>query len=316
MSLPKFAFKRNYIYITIAVAFLASLPLWVGGFLRDALILFFLYLAAAEVWGFMAQHAGMVSLGQQIFIGIGGYMTAALCMREGLPLWVSVIVAALIGSGVAAALSFPLLRLRGIYFSIGSFLAAEVIKLIFNSWEYVGAGKGLIFTAAYGISTIEIYYPAMIIALISMSSVFYLYHSKLGFGLRSIGADEDAAASLGVNTFRCKALLFIFSGFITSLVGAINAIHHTYLHPTSAFDILWTVNFLFIAVIGGLGTIIGPVIGSIIFVTLTYLFAMYIGISLLLQGLVALAILLMVPEGIWGFIAKRLRSRIKLREPL
>lgn len=316
MSLPKFEFKRNYIYIIVVIAILASLPMWVGGFLRDALILFFLYLAAAEVWGFMAKHAGMVSLGQQIFIGIGGYMTAVLCMYEGLPLWASVIVASLIGSGLAAALSFPLLRLRGIYFSIGSFLAAEVIKLIFNSWEYVGAGKGLIFVGAYGIPTTVIYYPAMVIGLASMFLIYYLYHSKLGFGLRSIGADEDAAASLGVDTFRCKALLFVFSGFITSLVGAINAIHHTYLHPTSAFNILWTVSFLFVAVLGGLGTIIGPVIGSAIFTALTYLFSMYIGLSLLLEGLVVLAILLVVPGGIWGSIAKKLRYKIKLKEPL
>jgi len=308
--------KRSHVYLIAVIAILALLPLWIGGFMRDALILFFLYLAAAEVWGFMAKHASMVSLGQQIFIGVGGYMTATLCMYEGIPIWASVIVSALIGSGLAGLLSFPLLRLRGIYFSIGSFLAAEVIKLMFNAWEYVGAGKGLIFTVAYGIPTMVIYYPAMVIALFSMFAVYYLYHTKLGFGLRSIGADEDAAASLGVDTFRCKALLFIFSGLVTSLVGAINAIHHTYLHPSSAFSIVWTVSFLFVAVLGGLGTIIGPVVGSAIFTALTYLLSMYIGLSLLLEGLIVLAIVLAVPEGVWGTVVKRLQLRARLKEPL
>jgi branched-chain amino acid transport system permease protein len=306
--------KNYYTYIVIALALLASLPLWVGGFLRDALILFFLYLAAAEVWGFMAKHAGIVSLGQQIFMGVGGYATAVLCMYYGFPLWVSVIIAGLLGSGLAGVLSFPLLRLRGVYFSIGTFLAAEVIRLFFNSWEFVGAGKGLIFKGAYGISTTLIYYPALALGIVSIFSVYFLYHSKLGFGLRSIGADEDAASGLGVNTFKCKALCFILASLITSLVGAVNAIHHTYLNPTSAFSISWTVSFLFVAVIGGVGTIIGPVIGSAIFVGLGYLLSQYLGLSLLLEGLVVLAILIAIPEGVWGVISRKLK--LKLKQPL
>jgi len=286
----------------------------VGGFFRDALILFFLYLAAAEVWGFMAKHAGIVSLGQQIFMGVGGYATTVLCMYYGLPMWAGVIVAGLIGGGLAGILSFPLLKLRGVYFSIGTFLAAEVIRLFFNSWEFVGAGKGLIFRSAYGIPTTLIYYPALVLGLVSMFSSYLLYHSKLGFGLRSIGADEDAASGLGVNTFKCKALCFIFTSLITSFVGAVNAIHHTYLHPTSAFNISWTVNFLFVAVIGGVGTIIGPIIGSAIFVALGYLLSQYLGLSLLLEGLVVLAILIALPEGIWGAVSRKLK--LKLKQPI
>lgn len=303
--------KNYYTYIVIALAFLASLPLWVGGFLRDALILFFLYLAAAEVWGFMAKHAGIVSLGQQIFMGVGGYATAVLCMYYGFPLWASVIIAGLFGAGLAGVLSFPLLRLRGVYFSIGTFLAAEIIRLFFNSWEFVGAGKGLIFKDAYAISTTLIYYPALAIGILSIFLVYFLYHSKLGFGLRSIGADEDAASGLGVNTFRCKASCFTLASLITSLVGAVNVVHHTYLNPTSAFSISWTVNFLFVAVIGGAGTIIGPFIGSTIFVALGYLLSQYLGLSLLLEGLVVLAILIAIPEGVWGVISRKLKVKLK-----
>ncbi|MBS7647451.1 MAG: branched-chain amino acid ABC transporter permease [Candidatus Bathyarchaeia archaeon] len=307
-------FRKQHIYIIVILALMASLPLWVGGFLRDALILILLYLAAAEVWGFMAKHAGIVSLGQQIFMGVGGYTTAVLVMYYGVPMWTSVIIASLIGSLLAAALSFPLLRLRGVYFAIGTFLAAEVIRLFFNGWEFVGAGKGLVFREAYYVSTVILYYPALVLGIFSIFLVYFLYHSKLGFGLRSIGEDEDAALGLGVNTFRCKALCFVLASFVTTLVGAVNAIHHTYLHPTSAFSISWTVNFLFVAVIGGVGTIFGPIIGSVIFVTLGYLLSQYIGLSLLLEGIIVLAILLMLPEGIWGVISRKLR--LKLKPPL
>ncbi|MEM3722718.1 MAG: branched-chain amino acid ABC transporter permease, partial [Candidatus Bathyarchaeia archaeon] len=186
-------FRKQHIYIIVILALMASLPLWVGGFLRDALILILLYLAAAEVWGFMAKHAGIVSLGQQIFMGVGGYTTAVLVMYYGVPMWTSVIIASLIGSLLAAALSFPLLRLRGVYFAIGTFLAAEVIRLFFNGWEFVGAGKGLVFREAYYVSTVILYYPALVLGIFSIFLVYFLYHSKLGFGLRSIGEDEDAA---------------------------------------------------------------------------------------------------------------------------
>jgi len=306
--------KNQYLYIFVILAFLVFLPLWVGGFLRDALILILLYLAAAEVWGFMAKHAGIVSLGQQAFIGVGGYATAVLSMYYGVPMWASVMIAGLMGGGLAAVLSFPLLKLRGIYFSIGTFLVAEVIRLFFNSWEFVGAGKGLIFSTAYYVSTLILYYPALVLGVFSIFLVYYLYHSKLGFGLRGIGGDEDAASSLGVNTFRCKALCFVIASLLTTLVGAVNSIHHTYLHPTSAFSISWTVNFLFIAVIGGVGTIFGPIIGSIIFVALGYMLSQYLGLSLLLEGIIVLAILLTFPEGLWGVISRKLK--LKLKPPL
>lgn len=304
--------KRYCIYIATIFAFLVLFPLWASDFLRDALILTLLYLASAEVWGFMAKHAGMVSLGQQIFIGIGGYATAVLVIYCGMPIWASVIIAGLLGSLLAAVLSFPLLRLRGVYFAIGSLLAAEVIKLLFNSWEFVGAGKGLTFRMAYHVPTVALCYSALILGASSIFLVYFLYHSKLGFGLRSIGEDEDAASSLGVDTFRCKALCFVLSSLITTFAGAINAIHHTYLHPTFSFGISWTVNFLFISVIGGIGTIIGPIVGSVIFVALGYLLSQYIGLSLLLEGIIVLAVLLVFPEGIWGAVSRRLKLKLKI----
>jgi branched-chain amino acid transport system permease protein len=291
---------------------LAALPLCVGGFLREALILILLFLAGAEVWGFMAHYAGMISLGQQIFIGLGGYATAVLCMYYGIPIWGCIFIAGFLGAGLASILSFPLLRLRGMYFSVGTLLTGEVIKLFFNSWEFVGAGKGLTFREAYGTSTIIIYYAALGLCIFSIISIYLLYHSKLGFGLRSTGEDEEAASGLGVNVFKCKALCFIFASFITSLIGAVYVVYHSYLYPASAFSISWTINFLFIAVIGGIGTIAGPVIGSVVFVALGYFLSGYLGLSLLLEGLVVLAILIICPEGIWGIISKKL----KLKPPL
>ncbi|MCS7138053.1 MAG: branched-chain amino acid ABC transporter permease [Candidatus Caldarchaeum sp.] len=300
---------KNYLYVIPVIAFLASVPAWSSQFLIDALVIYLLYLSAAEVWGFMAKNAGLVSLGQQIFIGVGGYTTAVITMYYGVAMWSSVLISSLIGAGLAAVLAFPLLRMRGMYFSISTFLAAEVIKLFFNSWEFVGAGKGLIFREAYGVSTSITYYAALAVAISTVFLLYYLYNLKIGFGLRSVGCDEDAASSVGVNTFRLKALMFIIASAIISVIGAINAVNRTYLHPTSAFSIAWTVDFVFIAVIGGMGRLMGPVMGCAIFLTLRYMFAQYLGLSLLLEGIVVFALLLASPEGLWGLISRRIKIK-------
>jgi len=142
--------------------------------------------------------------------------------------------------------------------------------------------------------------------------MYKIYHSKLGFGLRAVGSDELAASELGVDTFRVKALSFVIASTLTAFAGGLNAVNHAYLHPLSAFSIDWTINFLFISVIGGIGTITGTAMGTAIFVGLGYLLSGYIGLSQLLQGLIALAILLSMPAGIRGVIARKL----KLKDPI
>ncbi|MEM1587355.1 MAG: branched-chain amino acid ABC transporter permease [Candidatus Bathyarchaeia archaeon] len=303
--------NKGFIPAILLLLISITLPLWAGGFLTNASILFLLYISIAEFWSFMAKHARIVSLGQQMFIGVGGYSTAVLCMYFGLQLWVSVLIAGLIGCGLACLLSFPLLRLRGFYFAIGTMLASEVIKLIFTGWEFVGAGMGLIFRNAYGIAASIIYYPALILALLSIFLIYYLYHSKLGFGLRALGEDEDASSALGISSFKCKALCFILASLIASYAGAIYAVFHPYLEPVSAFHILWTTSLVFISVIGGVGTITGPVVGSAIYVALIYVLSQYIGLSLLLQGIIVLVFLMVFPQGLWGFVATKLKLKFK-----
>ncbi|MEM4414934.1 MAG: branched-chain amino acid ABC transporter permease [Candidatus Caldarchaeum sp.] len=285
-----------------------------GSFLTDALVLYLLYTGAAQVWGFMARHAGLISLGQQIFIGVGGYATVVVTMYYGLPMWISVLAAGFFGAVLAAALSIPLLRFRGMYFAISTLLSAEVLKLFFNSWEFVGAGKGLIFKEAYGVTSTVIYYSALGVSLFTVFLLYFIYHSKLGFGLRAIGSDEDAASTVGVNTFYQKSLLFTVSSFVIALIGALNAVNRTYLHPTAAFNISWTVDFVFIAVIGGIGRLVGPLIGGLVFISLRYILAQYLGLSLLLEGLIVFTLLLVAPDGLWGFVTRKLK--IKVRPPL
>jgi len=304
--------KYSNLYITLGAVtvIFCTIPFWAGIFIVDALILYLLYLAAAEVWSFMAKHAGLISLGQQIFVGVGGYMTTVLTMYYGLHILLSGVLSGLIGAAIATVLSFPLLRMRGMYFAIGSLLAAEIVRLFFNGWEFVGAGKGLIFRDAYTVSRISIYYSAAALAAFSIFLIVIIYRSRIGYGLRAIGSDEDAAQSVGVNSFRLKALMFVLSSLVISLVGAIHAVNRTYLTPTAAFGIGWTVDFLFISVIGGIGRLTGPIIGGLILITLRYMFSQFIGISLLLEGIVVLVILLTTPEGVWGLLYRKLKLNL------
>lgn len=258
----------------------------------------------------MAEYAGIVSLGQQLFIGLGAYGLVILG-RLGIPVAPAMLASAAISFAVASALSVPLLRLRGAYFALGSWIAAEIFGLAFNNWSYVGGGAGVTFAPALSIPNYYIFYGSLALLVLSSIVVHGIYRSKLGLGLRAIGSDEEAAAESGVDVFRSKLLVFSISAAVTSLAGSLYALYAAYLLPSTMFGISWTVDLIFIAVMGGMGRIAGAPIGSLIFVGLLYATSAYPGLGLLLEGAVTIAIWLLVPRGVWGEIA----ARIGLRPP-
>ncbi|NHV96332.1 MAG: branched-chain amino acid ABC transporter permease [Thaumarchaeota archaeon] len=299
--------KRIYFLGGILVVFLILLPYFAGRFFVNAAILTLLFFSISVTWGFMAKHAWLVSLGQQIFVGVAGYTTAVLTMYYDVPLWLSVIVAGFVGMLLAGLLSFPLLRLRGFYFAIGTLVTAEIVKLLFIGWDYVGGGMGLIFRNVYGISLQALYYATVVLAFYSIFLTSFIYRSKLGFGLRALGNEEEAASGLGVNPFVCRSILFTLASSVASFAGALYAIFHPYVEPVTFFNINWTTGSVFVSIIGGVGTTIGPLFGSIVYVALTYLLSEYVGLSLLLQGVITAAFLLLCPVGLWGYLRMKLK---------
>ena len=291
--------------MAVLVLALITVPFWASEYVILLLFLIFLYLAMGQMWNLLGGFAGLVSLGQQIFIGLGAYSLAVLTEVYKMPVWPSILVGGVISVLFGIAASRVLFRMHGVYFTIATWILAECLVVFFSNWEYVRMGQGFFIRAGYGTTGIAMYYPAMALAVGSIALVYFLLNSKLGLGLMAMRDDEGAAESMGVEVFRSKLYCFLIASFVTGIAGGVYYLSQVFVQPYAAFGINWTVALVFIVIIGGIGTIEGPIIGSIIYVLLQQFLSAYAGISMVLLGAIAIIIILVAPQGIVGSVQKR-----------
>ncbi len=288
------------------VAVLLTVPLWASRYVVLMVMLFGLYLSMAQMWNLLAGYSGLISLGQQIFIGLGGYTLAVLTIYFQWPAWVSILAGGLSSTLFALLICMPLFRMSGIYFSIGTWIVAEALLIWFSNWGFTKKGMGLFIKAAYSFSINQIYYAAVLLGLASVALVCFLLRSRLGLSLMAMRDDEKAAEGVGVNCFRSKLVCYLIAAFVTGLAAGLLYLNQIFIQPFKAFGIEWTVRLCFIVIIGGIGTIEGPIIGALIFVVLQQYFAEYAGISLILLGGVSILTMMVMPKGIMGTIQEKL----------
>lgn len=299
------AIKRLSAIVALVVTLL-SIPLWASQYVVLIVMLFGLYLSMAQMWNLLAGYSGLVSLGQQIFIGLGGYTLAVLTIYFGWPVWLAILSGGALSALFALTISIPIFRMSGIYFSIGSWIVAEALLIWFSNWEFTKKGMGMFIKAAYGLSINQIYYTATLLGIASVAVVYFLLRSRLGLSLMAMRDDEGAAEGVGVNRFRSKLICFLIAAFITGISASVLYLNQLFIQPYKAFGIEWTVRLCFIVIIGGIGTIEGPIIGALIYVLLQQYFAEYTGISLILLGTVSVLTMIVVPRGIMGTIQEKL----------
>lgn len=302
--------SRRFIGIILIVLALITLPYWASRYWLLVILLFSLNLALSQMWNLLAGYSGLISLGQQAFIGLGGYALAVFSIYYGLPIWLSIIIGGAVSILFALLISAPIFRMRGVYFAIGTWTVAEVLRILFSNWKYVGYGMGLFVKPAYALSFNTIYFTALGIGLASVALVYFLLRSKLGLGLMAIRDEETASETLGVDIFRCKLKCFLISAGVTGAVSGVLYLHNIFIQPYSAFGIDWTVRLVFITIIGGIGTIEGPIIGSFLYVLLHQWLSEYPSVSLLILGSIAIGVILVAPKGIMGTIQERLGFEI------
>ena len=272
----------------------------------------FLYLLAlAQLWNLLAGYAGLVSVGQQAWIGLGAYGLLVLADDAAVPL----LVALFLAGGIAALLSIPtawlLFRLRGGYFAIGTWVVAEVFRLLIASstdWLGGGLGRSLDVNSHFGDAASRITLLYLLTVLISFGAVVlgqYLMRSKTGLGLTAIRDNESAAAGLGINTRRIKLFIYVLCAFGTGLIGSLIALNQINIIPKAMFTVNWTAFMIFIVVIGGIGTIEGPVIGTLIFFLIREYLSDFGEWSFVILGVIAVAIMYFAPQGIWGLLHER-----------
>jgi len=297
--------RARLIIVPLLGAFLATLPLWASRYAVNVGLLVYLYITLASMWNLLAGYSGMVSLGQQMFIGLGGYTLAVSSMYFGIPVYLSVLLGGFMSVVLAILISMPVFRMKGVYFAIGTWVIAEALGICFSNWGYVKYGMGMFIQPAYKLSMSGVYYAGMILCFSAIALVFLLLRSNLGLALMAIRDDDQASEALGVNIFRCKFLCFIISAFITGLAAGVLYLNAIFIQPFEAFGISWTVNLLFIVIIGGIGTVEGPILGAIIFVLLQQFLSEYIGYNLIILGAITIGVIFFAPKGIMGTFQQR-----------
>jgi branched-chain amino acid transport system permease protein len=308
-----------------ALLVLAALPAFASRVLLQELFYVFTMLALAQLWNLLAGSAGLISVGQQAFVGIGAYALFAFAVVTGLDLVASIILAGVIAGIVAVPAALIVFRLRGAYFAIGTWVVAEVCRLILAQVKQLGGGTGTSLPpdVAGSIAGIDVvrnlfqvrgpvardilsYWLALLLAVGTFVLIYRLLRSRYGLALSAVGDAEPAAESAGVDVLRTKLFIYVVTAAATGMVGALIFLQKARISPDAAFSLVdWTAYVIFIVVIGGIGTMEGPIIGVAIFYLLQYYLASLGSWYLIILGALAIVLMLFAPTGVWGVISQR-----------
>ncbi len=302
------------VFALLLLVALASMPWWGDAGEMRLVGEMAYYLALAQLWNLLAGYAGLVSVGQQAYVGLGGYALFYLTGVWNMNVYLALLLAAPFAALMSIPVSFAIFRLRGAYFAIGTWVVSEVFSLLASLIAVLGAGSGLSLTPAIlreisthrGIRETILYLMSLGISVVVFAVVYFLLRSRHGLALTAIRDSEPASASLGVNTFRTKFIIYIATAACTGLIGGLIFLQKLRISPEAGFSINdWTVVVIFMVVIGGIGTLEGPFVGMLIYFVLRELLADYGSIYLILLGVIAIVIMLKAPQGVWGWVVQR-----------
>jgi branched-chain amino acid transport system permease protein len=306
-----------------AIIILFALPAFASRVLLQELFYVFTMLSLAQLWNLLAGSAGLISVGQQAFVGVGAYALFAFTLIAGLDAALSIVLSGALAGLVAIPPALIVFRLRGAYFAIGTWVVAEVCRLILAQVKQLGGGTGTslppdVASAIVGLDAVRnffavrgpaardmmVYWLALLLALGTFALVYRLLRSRHGLALSALGDSETAAESAGVDVFRTKFLIYVLTAVATGMAGALIFVQKARISPDAAFSLIdWTAYVIFIVVIGGIGSMEGPIIGVAIFYLLQYYLAALGSWYLMLLGALAIVLMLFAPSGIWGVIS-------------
>lgn len=309
----------------LAIVVLFALPAFASRGLIQDMFLILTMLVLAQFWNLLAGYGGLVSIGQQAFVGIGAYALFSSVILSGLNPVPAILLSGFAALLLAVPTAFFAFRLQGAYFAIGTWVIAEIVRLLVAQWKAVGGGTGtslprsatremwftesietLLGVRSAAARDILAYWIAVILALATIGGIYWLLRTKRGLALAAVRDNMEAAKSVGVNALRMKWIVFLVSAFGTGIAGGLIYMQKARISPDAAFSVQdWTAYVIFIVVIGGIGTIEGPIIGVIVFFVLQSLLADYGSWYLMLLGLLGILIMLFAPRGLWGLFSDR-----------
>lgn len=308
--------KVNIFLLIIAVVFFIFLPRFLSGYWVRVITTIFMYAVIAQGMNIMSGYMGYLPFGNAMFFGIGAYVTA-IGMSKGLPFLVVVPLAAITAILFSILLGIPVLRLRGHYFAIATIgMSAAILSVVQNTTEITGGAMGTtlpIINKAPGVVYNYFYLAMFGLMIITTLSLHFIIKSRFGFGIRSIKANEEAANSMGINTTYHKVVAWAISAFFTSIAGALYAYWMSFIAPDEVFDVMIAVNTIVIMLIGGAGSILGPIIGAFVIELFTEVaWSAFLEYHLAVLGIIIIIIVFFVPKGVTGTIDDFVKKR-KLR---
>ena len=319
------ASRIGAVVATLVMVGLIALP-WTGnaGLMRMVVELIAL-LVLAQMWNLLAGYAGLVSIGQQAYVGLGGYALVVLADDLGVNPFLAVPLAGLVAALFALPTAAAVFRFRGGSFAVGTWAVAEVYRLLVANTNVLGRGSGRTLKAVFPLAreTRELgtYALALAIGLAALVAVYAYLRSRHGLGLMAIRDSEPASESLGVDVFRTKLAVYLVAAFGTGVTGALLYLNLLRIAPDAAFSINWTAYTIFIVVIGGLGTVEGPIVGTLLFFLLREALSDFGAWYMILLGMLAVVTMLRFPQGLWGLLSERwdvhvfpLQRRVRIRE--
>jgi ABC-type branched-subunit amino acid transport system permease subunit len=305
--------RRNFAWTgagaLIVVVVFAFLPYIVYSGTTAILVQAFIVLTLASMWNLLAGYAGLVSVGQQAFVGLGAYFVLILALHGFSP-FAALPVAAIV-SGVAALPMWWLVsRLRSGYFAIATWVLAATIMLIIEKFSSIGGGSGLPLPGFAGMDptllTAYTYWAGLAVTVLALAGTYLLLRGRIGLVLTAVRDDEVAARSSGSRVGLALLLVYVVAGIGCGAAGGVLAISQLQVQPSADFSVQWTAEMAFATIIGGLGTIEGPIIGTIVYMVLQQTLASYNAWYLIILGLVAILVALFARRGLWGLVDERL----------
>ena len=316
---------RAWILLAVALAVFLAAPFLVNDYLLTILILIFYFAYTAQAWNIMMGFAGQLSLGHALYVGLGAYTTAALYVHFGISPWLGLPVAIVVSAVVGAFIGFLAFRFQvaGVYFAILTIAFAEFARIGFDHFRWVGGSAGFFLPVANYAQNdlwnlrgkpIMFYYLMLALTVLALLLCRALLRSRIGYFWQAIREDEVAARALGINTFRCKMIAVVLSAGMTSVAGVFFAFYYNNLFPEQVFHISRSIELILAPIIGGIGTLFGPIIGAFLLTGLAEIIWELMnslgwtppGAKQVFYGICLLAVVMVLPDGVWPPLARAL----------
>ena len=312
--------NRHIILLLVSAAVTLAAPFFITSkFYIDVLTLIFFTAYIGQSWNILGGYAGQFSFGGVMFFGTGAYTSSILLTTFGIPPIIGIVFAIIAGALLGFIVGFMSFRsgLKGSYFALITLAFAELLRVLANSVEFTGGGVGLFLTYAPGLKDLQFktptgfYYFALLLMLISIVIALWLERSRFGAQLVAIRENEEAAEALGINTLKCKIYAIMIMGAMGGAAGTFYAQKYLYLDPPIAYSIHLSVEMLLVTIVGGMGTVFGPLIGAFVLHIVNEIARHFIdtpGLSLIVYGVILIVIISYLPNGLIGLFRKRMKK--------